>query len=442
MKKEDLFESLNDVKDEYVSEAGKTAPAKKQSHWLRWGAAAACVAVAVFAGTRIGGPAAVTPTPPSVESGEVAVSAQPVESVKPTTPAAESPKPTQTAPVVEPSAPPATVNGLPVLTVADFSGGMGFEGLLAYDPDELADSCPWKGETLETMPVYKNQAPGDTAGFVEGDRDAMEAQVREIAARLGVTGELTITDDATTPEEIAKGATPQGPYYVRGTAEGVEITAYADQSIQVEFDPAVTLPEGLRFDESDADALREVGEYLKEEYAELLDMAEPVVTLQGGDYSFRGDRSGLDLYLYDGAGDLPEQIAGHDLKSAHLCEDENKLYLIWLDAYDLSEKVGDYPILTAEEATDLLCQGNYITTVPAEMPGREKIVRTELMYRTERTAEYFMPYYRFLVEVDDPAATNDGAVALGLKTYGAYYVPAVRGEYLTGMPVWNGDFNI
>ena len=29
----------------------------------------------------------------------------------------------------------------------------------------------------------------------------------------------------------------------------------------------------------------------------------------------------------------------------------------------------------------------------------------------------------------------------GLKTYGAYYVPAVQSEYLEGLPVWDGGFN-
>ncbi len=76
MKKEDLFETLNDVKDEYVSEAGEKT--KKPTYWLRWGAAAACVAVAVFAGTRLGGPA-VGPTAPPVGSG--GESAPPLESV-------------------------------------------------------------------------------------------------------------------------------------------------------------------------------------------------------------------------------------------------------------------------------------------------------------------------------------------------------------------------
>ena len=47
-----------------------------------------------------------------------------------------------------------------------------------------------------------------------------------------------------------------------------------------------------------------------------------------------------------------------------------------------------------------------------------------------------MPYYRFYVEVElNVVKTND------LKTYGAYYVPAVSGEYLTDMPTWNGQFD-
>lgn len=432
MKKEDLFENLNDVKDEYVSEAGKTA--KKPAQWVRWGAAAACVAVAVFAGTRLSGPAVAPPAATGTESVKPVESVRPAESVKPTA------APVSTAPATQP---PAEVNGLPVLTVDDFSGAFGFEGLLAYSADELADSRPWRGETLETLPVYKNQNPTDQAGYVTQDRAILEAQVREVAARLGLTGELAITDDLT-PQALEKmdEDAPRRPYEVTGTAEGVSIMAQADQMVQVEFDPTVALPEGLNFDESDREALEAAGEYLKEEYADLLGMEDPVVAVQDGEYTFSGDGPRYSLHIYDGAGDLTGRMVGHDLKSAWLCEDQGKLWLIWLDAYDLSEKAGDYPILTAEEATDLLCSGNYITTVPAEFPGREKIVRTELMYRTERTAEYFMPYYRFLVEVDDPAVSNQDAVELGLKTYGAYYVPAVRGEYLTGMPVWNGDFNI
>ena len=29
----------------------------------------------------------------------------------------------------------------------------------------------------------------------------------------------------------------------------------------------------------------------------------------------------------------------------------------------------------------------------------------------------------------------------GLQTFGAYYVPAVEGRFLTNLPVWDGSFN-
>ena len=29
----------------------------------------------------------------------------------------------------------------------------------------------------------------------------------------------------------------------------------------------------------------------------------------------------------------------------------------------------------------------------------------------------------------------------GLKNFGAYYVPAVKLEYIEGLPLWNGCFN-
>lgn len=102
---------------------------------------------------------------------------------------------------------------------------------------------------------------------------------------------------------------------------------------------------------------------------------------------------------------------------------------------DLSGKVGDYPIITAAAAKELLGNGNFITTVPVEMPGLEYVAKFELIYRTGGTEKYFMPYYRFYVELPDMEIKN------GPKTYGAYYVPAVERKYISNMPLWDGSFN-
>lgn len=69
------------------------------------------------------------------------------------------------------------------------------------------------------------------------------------------------------------------------------------------------------------------------------------------------------------------------------------------------------------------------------MPGKEYIKKAELIYRVDVRSEYYIPYYRFYIEL--PEAERDG----GMKTYGAYYVPAVEGKYIENMPLWDGSFN-
>jgi len=111
------------------------------------------------------------------------------------------------------------------------------------------------------------------------------------------------------------------------------------------------------------------------------------------------------------------------------------LWIIDLYNADLSQKIEDYPIIFVLEAQSELLKNHYITTVPEEFPGVEYIAGVELIYRTSRYDEVFMPYYRFLVEL--PSMQRDN----GLKTFGAYYVPAVESQYISNMPLWDGSFN-
>ena len=116
------------------------------------------------------------------------------------------------------------------------------------------------------------------------------------------------------------------------------------------------------------------------------------------------------------------------------CNDEGRLFIARIYQPDLSVKIGDYPIIDSRQAKELLLKGNYITTVPYEISEKESIKKVELVYRTGEGEQYFMPYYRFYMELPDEEQEN------GLKTYGAYYVPAVEGSYISNMPVWDGGF--
>ena len=63
------------------------------------------------------------------------------------------------------------------------------------------------------------------------------------------------------------------------------------------------------------------------------------------------------------------------------------------------------------------------------------VKKVELVYKTGDYETYYMPYYRFYVELSEEEQEN------GLKTYGCYYVPAVNGRYLEVVPSERGFFN-
>lgn len=221
---------------------------------------------------------------------------------------------------------------------------------------------------------------------------------------------------------------------------GIEIIVSPDMTATIRFDPAITLPDEYTFTHhATYKQFVAVAEYLKEKYKDFIEMDKPQVNIHGGDYSIYLEQS-YDIELYDGSGNIVNQIINYNFnRVAFYGNDSEKLWLARVWQPDLSGKVGDYPIITTEEAKELLRKGNYITTVTERFPELEKYVaKIELQYRTGIYEQYFMPYYYFLVEL--PAEEFPG-IENGLKTYGAYYVPAVKGEYLSNMPVWDGSFN-
>ena len=126
-------------------------------------------------------------------------------------------------------------------------------------------------------------------------------------------------------------------------------------------------------------------------------------------------------------------ILNFNFNCIYFSGDENDdLWLVWVYRQDLSEFFADYPIITWQQAQQMLCEGKYFTTVPEAMPGADYVKKVELIYR--EGVDFLIPYYRFYVEV--PSWERDN----GLKTYGAYYVPAVPEEYLAD-PQWGGWFN-
>ena len=343
--------------------------------------------------------------------------------------------------------------GLPMLSMAEIGEeeAAGYEGIRVHDISELVNTNPWdEALGISSLPVYENVLSYDENYIVQGgDFHKMREFLLEIAGSLGLEEEsLTITDDVPDEEtkriiteklEMVGDTVPEGyfnPTKLIGEAEGLKIEVNQAMTATVSFEPAVSLPEEYHFTHYAAyGELAETAEYLEKEYEDFIGMEHPAANIYGGSYNIDLQQSYW-IEFYDRAEDMVQRIINYNFnRTAFYCDDQGRLYLARSFRPDLSKMVGEYPIITAEKAKELLRKGNYITTVPYEMPGEEFIGKVELVYRVGEREKYYMPYYRFYVELPE-AAMDDG-----LKAYGAYYVPAVESAYLSDMPVWDGSFN-
>lgn len=400
MKREDISDAMAHIGEDLLQEADESRGTGKQGKrsWRGWAALAACAGIALFWAVRWGGgPAEPGPT--------LAVE---------TMTAKESAPPT--------AVPVPTVDGLPMLTIELGEMGMGFEGYMAYDVSELVSGNPWTEEAgLAALPVYANPLDMDENGMPVGDQTAMEAALRNVAGRLGLEG-----------AEI--GETNWGTLVIQG--DGLTLDVSSTLPVTLEFEPTRALPGGYDFGyHAPYDAMEAAGIYLMETYDALLDMEKPTLSLWGGDYNIYREQ-GYQVEVYEGAGDPTDQLVGyHFRRVAFYPDEEGRLWMIRFYLADLSQKLGDYPIITRKEAETLLGEGHYITSAPYELPGLEYVEKVELVYRNGTLEGCWMPYYRFYVRLPEMAEED------GLQTFGAYYVPAVEGRFLTNLPVWDGSFD-
>ncbi len=395
MKAKDFLEAMNEIDSKYVHEAIGYRKKSGKYLWMKWGGAAAGIAVAIYAGSRI-----FSWTLPGRE--------------------------------------------LPILDNGGIEiGDMGFEGYMAQDISEIVNGNPWK-ETMElsALPVYRNPVTYDDYRVASGDDfGKMRELLQDVAGRFGLDlNEMTVTDDG--PDEKTReiitqkfdGDVPEGyfnPTRLMTETEGMKIEVNQALTAKISFNPPITLPEGYGITaHASYEEVAAAAEYLKNEYDHIIGIDNPQINIYGGNYNIYHQQSYW-MEFFDGSGNDVEQIIQYNFYPvAFYQNEEGKLFLARIYQPDLSQKVGDYPVITAERAKELLINGNYYTTVPYEMPGAEYVAKTELIYMTGEREQYYMPYYHFYIEV--PELEREG----GFKTYGGYYVPAVEGSYLSYMPVW------
>lgn len=339
---------------------------------------------------------------------------------------------------------------LPGFSLEEAGGaGFGMEAVMVREESELVPTA-WpvnSGETPASLPVYENARPADATGARAYTQEELSAIAQQTAAALGfevervelspteaqrqatmerfeAAGLLPSEEDA---PEVAAEKQAQLDYNLapsRATAVctgGAEVTAQRDGSV------CVQLPQSFdaALDGSGAQAYAAAVQQLADEYGTALGMQAPQAAVQA-DYAFDGTLS-LTHTVWDAAAPLAQQLAFASCGRLSFSTGEGGT--IFYKPPQLGEALGEYPLLSQSEARAMLLQGQCLTSVPYAVESEADIAAVELCYR--EGSEVYAPWYRFWVKLPEEAQQN---CAPGCTVYGAYYVPAVRGEYIAGAP--------
>lgn len=314
------------------------------------------------------------------------------------------------------------------------SGAGSSAAWMAYDVSELLREDPLDGQLPGTLAVYRGTLAGrclNTDGMTERLTDALTALGYDAAladsARLTTGYDEESTQD---PEAVAQslyekfGIGSELDYWSGIAWMEVDLPDGGSLSVNNELTLTVTLTGDETGALTDAQAAEEADTILKAN-AGLLDAlgGYDAMGLTGGDYSYDGTRQQFWAVLYR-TGETPsEQLAGYDLAQASFTADaEGNLLSLTIPGAALAESVGEYPLISREEAAALLAGGSYLNAQYDEAaPAAADIEQAEsyLCYTGGR-ALYYVPMWCFVVDEGERENTADG-----LHSYRPYYVPAV-----------------
>lgn len=184
----------------------------------------------------------------------------------------------------------------------------------------------------------------------------------------------------------------------------------------------------------------EIIKYLAEKYGKFMKFTEPAYIAYNEGNSSHG-------YIgYENSGNIKKRIVNHDLNYIRfgVIEDAGKCYWLSLfNTYDYVDYIGDYPIISVDEAKEALFSGEYMTDIPPIILRLAEIKETDIAKITVNYVEpssgyqeYYIPFYKFYVDITEgynrtlKELNKQSDLDDGVKTYGIFYIPAIRSEYL------------
>lgn len=303
----------------------------------------------------------------------------------------------------------------------------------AWSIDELTNQNPWTPDAdLSVLPVFPPKVSG--SGELDAQNlETLKQQLDNMADLFGINvNDLDIDyypdeqDLQQIYEKLPAGASTDsvdvGGAHITATDEQREITISvydSEWSIQtsIEF-PDAELP---ALDQEDPQSCLRFAQAVQAKYPQLLQGMH--ININGGAYNVYGEQIySFDFYKADG--DLTDQMIGYHYNRIICIYNDGMLYLKMVYTEPVTKeyplKIGDYPIITQEQALRMLANGQYFTSVVETFPGVAYVCKTELCYHRSG-----IPCYLFYVRLPDHVVPEEG-----MQSFGLYYVPAISQKYL------------
>ncbi len=399
-----------------------------------------------FALTRPKEPGPTAPTDRTADSSETG-SLRPTESGRTDRPTAFS---ESTPSESEQTKDPALYPDLPKIALSPLVSESGDDSLWLRSAADHSTAGPWGSFLLnDTLPVYKSGIYHTIGTGAYGlTVEEMVQKILKAAAALGTEADRDRieTDNGMILDELDPGqrgrSSADVPWSLRvETSVGI---LQADREGTVVWFAAkdYELPEDNRLgtgrNVSDGKLLE-----IAKRFSGFIGTDDPAVC-RHRNYDLYGNLNET-FYCYQRASDPVEAMENFFFRMGWImpAHSETASGLYGIRVYDrlvFAEKVGDYPLITKEEAKEKLLAGEYGSVSTEKLPADPRIAAVEIVYVTNYHQEYFLPYYRFLVEMPD-LPVNEALKAAGVKTFSNFYVPAVDAYYLEGTDAFYFGYN-
>ncbi len=284
------------------------------------------------------------------------------------------------------------------------------ESYFAYDISELYDGNPWKEEwNIETLPVFYNtelknrtQKDKEAKSRIQYKREFLE----QVAKKFGVTKKDSIIYDT-------------WDIFLESKAYSFQMNLYQDV-LCIKLKEPITLP--FSYEPERKEQAEKAISYFMDTYKDYFDWKEAEKALSCW-YDVYGKKY-FSLYAYENGDTLEEKLLQYHFNRAYFkMGEKNELKAIFFRKTDLSEKIGEYPIITTEQAKQLLYSQKYSSVSGNTFLQNMTLVKTELVYKDSIYDSIFMPCYKFFVQLPEEKEN-------GLRHYDVYYIPAIQEQYL------------